>query len=217
MSEYHKNVTIRLDLCERIIRQAMNFFKEKGIKAVTMDEIASSLGISKRTLYEAFSDKETLLKACIRYRQQESSVVMREIYSTSENVMEVILRVIQLSIEHFHSTNKLFFEDIKKYPKALEVMRNRDKEDLDATINFLKQGIEQGLFRSDVNFEIVNILVKEQMKLLISTDICSRYSFLEVYESIMFMYLRGISTHKGVQMLDKFMEDYRQRTKIDEK
>lgn len=217
MSEYHKNMTARPELCERIVLQAVEAFREKGIKAVTMDEIAASLGISKRTLYEVFSDKGALLKACIQHNQRKGTLAMKEIYATSKNVMEVLLRLFQYSIAHFHNTNKLFFEEMKKYPEALEEMKHKNKQDMEATINFFKQGVDQGIFRSDVNFVIVNTLVKEQLKLLMNSEICIQYSFLEVYESIMFMYLRGISTSKGAQMLEEFIQDYRQQAKIDEK
>ena len=73
--------------------------------------------------------------------------------------------------------------------------RNRDSEE---TIAFFKLGIQQGYFRDDVNFTIVNLLVREQLDLLMNTDLCKEHSFLEVYESIMFTYLRGISTVKKV-------------------
>lgn len=84
--------------------------------------------------------------------------------------------------------------------------RNRDSEE---TIAFFKLGIQQGYFRDDVNFTIVNLLVREQLDLLMNTDLCKEHSFLEVYESIMFTYLRGISTEKGAHKLEEFIREYR--------
>lgn len=84
--------------------------------------------------------------------------------------------------------------------------RNRDSEE---TIAFFKLGIQQGYFRDDVNFTIVNLLVREQLDLLMNTDLCKDHSFLEVYESIMFTYLRGISTEKGARKLEEFIREYR--------
>ena len=75
---------------------------------------------------------------------------------------------ISLSLIHilFHQTNKRFFEDLKKYPHVFNmVKKNRDK-DSESTIAFFKSGVEQGLFRDDVNFAIVNLLVREQFDLL---------------------------------------------------
>ena len=175
-------------------------------------QITVSLGISKRTLYEVFSDKETLLEECILKGQKEGDEFLRNVLATSENVLEVLLKCYQRSIEQFHATNKKFFEDIKKYPKAYELMTSRHNQDSEETVNFFKEGVKQGIFRDDVNFAIINLLVREQIDVLMNTDICKEYSFLEVYESIMFTFLRGISTEKGAHELEVFIREYRKKT-----
>ena len=185
MSEYTKHLVPRPELRERIIDTAVEAFSAHGIKSITMDDIATSLGISKRTLYEVFSDKG--------------------------NVLEVLLKCYQRSIEQFHATNKKFFEDIKKYPKAYALMTNRHNQDSEETVNFFKEGVKQGIFRDDVNFAIINLLVREQIDVLMNTDICKEYSFLEVYESIMFTFLRGISTEQGAHELEAFIREYRKK------
>ncbi len=209
MIEHAKDGPQRVELRKRIIETATEAFTTQGIKSITMDDIAASLGISKRTLYEVFSDKETLLKECILKIQQDRDEYLTSILEHSGNVLEVILAVFQKSIEAFHRTNKRFFEDIKKYPKVYEMMQNRRNSDSESTIAFFKSGVEQGIFRSDINFEIVNLLVREQFDVLLNTDICNEYPFLEVYESIMFTYLRGISTEEGARVLEGFIQEYR--------
>jgi len=232
----------RLELRERIIDTALNSFATHGIKSITMDDIAAALGISKRTLYEVFSDKETLLMECLLKAQREGDAYVKDVYEKasnvlevllklyqrsiekfhntnnkylqkifeqSHNVLEVILAVFQKSIEVFHQTNKRFFEDIKKYPKVYAELMKRRNRDSEETIAFFKLGIQQGYFRDDVNFTIVNLLVREQLDLLMNTDLCKEHSFLEVYESIMFTYLRGISTEKGARKLEEFIREYR--------
>ena len=211
MGENTKHPVFRPELRERIIETAVEAFTIHGIKSITMDDIANSLGISKRTLYEVFSDKETLLEECILRGQKEADEFVKEVLANTENVLEVLLKCYLRSIEKFHATNKKFFEDIKKYPKAYELLRSRSDQDSEETIQFFKDGVKQGIFRADVNFAIVNLLVREQIDLLMNTDICKRYSFLEVYESIMFTYLRGISTEKGAQELEAFIQEYRKK------
>lgn len=211
MGENTKHPAYRPELRERIIETAVEAFTTHGIKSITMDDIANSLGISKRTLYEVFSDKESLLEECILKGQKEADEFIRGVLATAENVLEVLLKCYLRSIEKFHATNKKFFEDIKKYPKAYELLRNRSDQDSAETIHFFKDGVKQGIFRADVNFAIVNLLVREQIDLLMNTDICKEYSFLEVYESIMFTYLRGISTEKGAQELEAFIQEYRKK------
>lgn len=210
MSDNEKEASSRVELRERIVVKAMELFRESGIKSITMDDIAASLGISKRTLYEVYRDKETLLKECILKSQLEMTDFLSQVLAKSTNVMEVILMCYQRSIEDFHKTNKRFFEDIKKYPKIYELMNKYRDRDSDSTIAFFKMGVEQGIFRSDVNFAIVNLLVREQLDLLMNTDVCKEYSFLEVYESIMFTYIRGISTEQGAKVLDSFIIEYRE-------
>ena len=169
MSEYTKHLTPRPELRERIIETAVEAFSAHGIKSITMDDIATSLGISKRTLYEVFSDKETLLEECILKGQKEGDEFLRNVLATSENVLEVLLKCYQRSIEQFHATNKKFFEDIKKYPKAYELMTSRHNQDSEETVNFFKEGVKQGIFRDDVNFAIINLLVREQIDVLMNT------------------------------------------------
>lgn len=209
MNDSEKENSSRTELRNRIIAKATESFTAHGIKSITMDDVAALLGISKRTLYEVFQDKETLLRECILKDQQEMNLFLGEVYARATNVLEVILVCYQRSIETFHKTNKRFFEDIKKYPKVYEIMKNYRDRDSDSTVAFFKMGVEQGIFRSDVNFAIVNLLVREQLDLLMNTDVCDEYSFLEVYESIMFTYIRGISTERGAQVLETFIQEYR--------
>lgn len=179
MGEHTKHSTSRVELRERIILAAVELFTTNGIKSITMDEIAASLGISKRTLYEVFPDKETLLEECILKSQKDGDIFVKGVIETSGNVLEVLLRCYQWSIERFHATNKKFFEDIKKYPKAYQLMKNNRNRSSEDTVNFFKEGVKQGI------------------------------SFLEVYESIMFTFLRGISTEKGARVLEDFICEYR--------
>lgn len=174
-----------------------------------MDDIAVSLGISKRTLYEVFANKEMLLEACILKEREDMKAYVDEMLATSDHVLEVLLKLYLHSIERFHATHKSFFEDLKKYPKVYELFKSDKKHDSAEAVSFFKEGVKQGIFRDDINFAIVNLLVHEQIELLLNTDICEKYSFLEVYESIMFTYLRGISTEKGARELEKFICEYR--------
>lgn len=209
MSDNTRRSASRAELKKRIVETAMQAFKAHGIKSITMDDIALSLGISKRTLYEVFANKEMLLEACILKDRDDMDAFVREMLETSDHVLDVLLKLYLRSIERFHSTHKSFFEDLKKYPKVYELFKNDKHHDSAETISFFEEGVKQGIFRADINFAIVNLLVYEQIELLLNSNICEKYSFLEVYESIMFTYLRGISTEKGAHELEKFICEYR--------
>ena len=98
---------------------------------------------------------------------------------------------------------------MSKYPQVKAMVKHNNEENSENTVAFFNKGIEQGIFRSDVNFEIINLLVREQVNILMNTNLCSAYSFVEVYESIMFVYMRGISTERGQEILENFIKEYR--------
>lgn len=209
MNEQTKHPSSRRELREKIIESAGKLFAEHGIKSITMDDIAASFGISKRTLYEVFSDKESLLIECIRYAVEQEEAYLKALLGQTNNVLEVLLKRYQRSIERFHATNKKFFEDIQKYPRAYEHLKRGNNRTTEDAVNFFKEGVRQGYFRNDVNFAIINELVRAQMDILMESDICKTFPFLEVYESIMFTFLRGVSTPKGITELEEFIQQYR--------
>ena len=209
MNEQAKHPSSRRELREKIIESASKLFTEHGIKSITMDDIAASFGISKRTLYEVFADKETLLLECIRLAVEQEDAYLKNLLGQTNNVLEVLLKRYQRSIERFHATNKKFFEDIQKYPRAYEYLRRGNKRTTEDAVNFFKEGVRQGYFRNDVNFAIINELVRAQMDILMESDICKTFPFLDVYESIMFTFLRGVSTPKGITELEEFIQQYR--------
>ena len=211
MDEHVKHPASRRELREKIIETATTLFSRQGIRSVTMDDIAMTFGISKRTLYEVFADKETLLMECIRRGREENMEYVRQVAEASSNVLEVLLKHFLRSIENYHATNKRFFEDIKKYPRAYEQVMAGDRCFSEAAIDFFKAGVDQGLFRDDVNFHILGILLHEQLNLLMDSELCETYPFLEVYESIMFTFLRGISTPEGAAELERFIRHYREK------
>lgn len=211
MNENMREVSPRKELKERIILEALEAFRRDGIKAITMDDIAYLLKISKRTLYEIFADKEALLRDCVLYHQDYSREALKKVVAESNNVLEVVLKCYQGSVEAYHSMNMRFFEDIKKYPSVYAMIKDNREADNTVVINFMMQGVKEGLFRADINFDILQIMVREQIKLLMNTDITKKYSFLELYESIIFIYLRGISTAEGIKKLDEFIEEYHKK------
>ena len=97
MTEHGKDASQRAELKERIIATATEAFTTKGIKSITMADIAAALGISKRTLYEVFEDKETLLREVILKNQEDKNEFLENLLAESTNVLEVILVCFQKS------------------------------------------------------------------------------------------------------------------------
>lgn len=190
---------------EHVIAAAAKAFMQKGIRTVRMDDIAVGLSISKRTLYELFHDKEDLLLDVMKLHREGMHEYMTQVASEAENVLEVILKFYQRSAQDFQNTNRKFFEDIEKYPKVMTYINESRKENLDSAMEFYRKGVNQGIFRNDVNYDIVQAMVSEQMDLLLRSEICKSYSLAEIYETVVFMHMRGISTEKGLKIVDDFL------------
>ncbi len=194
---------------EHVVLAAAKAFTQKGIKTVRMDDIAAGLSISKRTLYELFHDKEDLLLDVMKLHREEMQEYMTQVASKAENVLEVLLKFFQRNVLDFQHTNRRFFEDIEKYPKVVRYIDESRKENLDSAMEFYKKGVEQGIFRRDVNYNIVRVMVCEQMDLLLRSEICKSYSPGEIYETVVFMHMRGISTEKGLKIVDDFLLNFK--------
>lgn len=205
MKESENLSPARKALRERIIRTAYASFTKKGIKAITMDDIANLLSISKRTLYEIFRDKETLLRECVLYSQKMFDDYVEEISNGSYNVLEILLKLHQKALEVYTQTNRLFFEDIGKYPEVRKMVYDLRESTMEQNMIFFKQGVGQGLFREDIDFDIIKLLLHEQIDFLSNSELLSKYSFPELSTAVLLIYLRGISTCAGNRVLEHFI------------
>ncbi|MFA6813832.1 MAG: TetR/AcrR family transcriptional regulator [Bacteroidaceae bacterium] len=210
MTAQGKEISRRDELRTKIEIIAKDAFIQRGIKRVTMDEIAFMLGISKRTLYEIFSDKETLLVNCLVLMFKDRDKLFLDIYNRSSNILETMLFSFQKSIELMHDVDRQFFIDIKMYPRAKQFLEEKKIDANEKTLFAFNLGKEQGIFRADINSEIIVILLKWQFDSLRKTKNFQKYSFLEIYESIMFTLLRGIINENSSDMLEDFILHYRE-------
>ena len=99
----------------KILETAMNDFRQRGIRAVTMDDVATELGISKRTLYEIFDKKEDLLYEGVKTYLGERRNQMEIRAGQCSNVMEIILQTYKLKVDEYRHTNPRFYTDLVKY------------------------------------------------------------------------------------------------------
>ena len=104
-----------MEIRERIIEGAANLFKTYGIKTVTMDSLAAQLGISKRTIYEVFSDKDELLVKVLEWMAERQRVLVGRILDESENAIIAIFRLLETNRDHFQNMSPAFQADLKKY------------------------------------------------------------------------------------------------------
>lgn len=195
---------------ERITQQAAELFLQSGIKAVTMDEISRAAGVSKRTLYELFKDKDALLRECLSHMDKRYEEEVELIVAESDNTIGEIFGRMKLGIYAILTVNPLFFSDMKRYHFKIfnEVLSVNQEKQIEQTHGILKKGINQGLFRKNIHVDIVSILLNEQLKIISDEGVFpqKRFSRVEVFENVVINFFRGIATQKGVALIDEYYE-----------
>ena len=134
-----------MDYTVRIAEEAELLFKKYGVRAVTMDTIAHELGMSKRTIYEKFSDKDTLLEYVIRRTAEKQKEIFIQIMNESENVIEVIFKILETAFDQIRSSNPTYMMDIKKYHHKVysSVCKRGELRNEEMSLGILARGVEE--------------------------------------------------------------------------
>ncbi len=192
---------------ERIITEAGALFAKYGIRSITMDALAEDMGISKRTIYETFKDKDALLYEVITYFRIQQHKQAIEIIENSENIVVALFKLLNEMISMMKQVNPLFFQDIKKYHSHIfkQLQDKGDLRDHTMTRKILSAGLKQEIFRSDFNIEIVNLTLHELFNLFSpdSKFTLEGYHRGELFNNIIIPYLIGISTDKGRGLIEE--------------
>lgn len=203
LSEILKPVEVR----ERIIMEAGALFGKYGIRSMTMDSLALEMGISKRTIYERFKDKDTLLREVIRFHKEQTAVNAHRLIEQSDNAIEALFRIMKTTVNQIEQMNPLFFHDMKKYHHGVlkEMAQPGDIRDFSITLNLLETGVRQKVFRSDIHIDIVNRTLHELFNLfgMESSLIQAGYRHKQMFDHIIIPYFRGISTETGLALLEQ--------------
>ncbi|RHJ85508.1 TetR/AcrR family transcriptional regulator [Parabacteroides sp. AM08-6] len=188
---------------EEIMLTAFDLFAQYGIKSVSMDDIAHNMGISKRTIYEFFEDKETLLLEGFELNYNKMRLYLEQLEKGAFNSLDIILLFYEEFMKHPRWFNRKFYEDLKRYPKALQKTEEKKNLFFKKCIKLLNLGVKEGVFLPNINFGIVALLAKEQVKMIHPPKTFSNYSITEVFNTILLTFLRGISTEKGISILER--------------
>lgn len=187
------------------LSKATQLFIENGAKSVTMDEIAKEFGISKKTLYQKYKNKEELLEEVLKYKLQE---VIERLKYLDENIDNAVARMYCRDEEIdkvSHSNNNILIRQLLKYYPAIfhKHMLNFSTKFSEVLVHNIEKGRKQGLYREDFDPELY---AKLFFQLVMSYD-SSPYFDVELIErenfmqETMFFYLNAITNEKGKEVL----------------
>ncbi len=197
---------------EQILRNTSALFLERGCKSLTMDDVASANGMSKRTLYEMFHDKAGLLRKCILLMHKDNMTRSEEELAKSGNVLEWFMRSLENKDEKRMSFYYDFFTEVKRYyPEVfMNVVQDVNRWHCELLERVIRQGQKEGLF-------ITDILDAHQLSLQLFelsvavTDRAVR-NYLEIKHNrgsdcLMLFLIRGIATEKGREYIDEYLKN----------
>ena len=196
-----------MDIKERIIESASELFKTYGIRSVTMDSLANQLGMSKRTIYEVFSDKDELLMAVLTMMAQQQKDLVKRVLDDSENSIVAIFRMLEINRDNFQYMSPAFQADLKKYHHDV-LIKNADKIEMPDYRNHyqvIEKGIKEGLFRKEISADLVNRCLYNLGRSIMDNDLYpyEEFSRHDVIRNIFINYVRGIATPKGLDLINR--------------
>ncbi len=202
---------------ERIITKADELFRRFGIRSVTMDEIAKQLSMSKKTIYQYFADKDAIVDAVFLQHIEKDEIECAQMSISSANAVEEIFMVIDMIEEMFTNMNPSILNDLKKYhPKTdARFIVHKNKFIYNLIKENLERGIEEGLYRDNLNVDIISRFRVESMLLPFSPEFYSmhRYNLVEVESALAEHYLHGIASAKGVKLIEKYKQQRAKKKK----
>lgn len=196
------------DTALRILEQARDLFMQYGLKSVSMDDISNRLGMSKKTLYQYFADKEELVAAVvlsiIKHNQQTCELSI----SKSKDAIHEMFLALQDVSELFSSMNPSILFDLSKYyPKAFQIF-HRHKNDFIYNVirKNLERGIQEGLYRNDLQVDIISRLRLETTLIPFNPEFFQavKANMVAISEEMTYHYLYGIVSIKGYKMTEKY-------------
>lgn len=210
-----------MDVKERILTKAADLFFRYGIRSITMDEIAAQLGISKKTIYQFFTDKDDMVSAVIGqeiHKHEEECVLFRQ---KAENAVHQIV-IAQESVEEMlRYTNPLMMYDLEKHhPRAYQRLKEFKYQFLyQVLMDNLQWGMEEGVYRADLNRDIVVKARIEAAFLVFNPDVFphSRYKVVEVAYELAILFLYSVVTDKGKQLIEKYTTERNKKISHEQK
>ncbi len=191
---------------EDILRKATEMFLTIGFKSVTMDDIAAEMGISKKTIYQHFANKDELVEAVAMDLFAMISSGIDSIRQMELNPMGEIFEIKNFMMKQLKNENASPFHQLKKYfPKISETLKSNQYCKMeDCVQENLRRGIEMGLYRPEIDVDFITRIYYVGSSAIKDEDLFPRenFSISDLAEKYLQYHLRAIATPKGLQMLE---------------
>lgn len=197
---------------ERILAEAEQLFWKYGVRSVTMEDIAKPLGISKKTIYQHFTDKEDILYQVMQVKVNADMTEMNCMVVETDNPIEELMRVLEMMRKHQHQVSPNLIVDIKRhYPQAFALFQTHmDQHIMKSILENIQKGISSGMYRNDMNPAILARMRVEQIELAFNNDFfpATQYSMLDIQRELIHHFVRGMLTEQGFTIYNLYVNQH---------
>lgn len=199
---------VKMEPQEKILKASLALFFKYGIKHVTMDDIAKELGMSKKTIYQFYKEKDDLVTQLCEVELKVHECQFDEMSNVAKDPIHEIMLISNKMRELMQSINPIFFLDLQKYYPEGFGRFQRFKEDCAYrnVLQNIKRGIAMEIYRANLDPEFISRLRIAQLDMLMYGNYFSfdRISFVETNELMLEVFVYGICTIKGHKLLDNY-------------
>ena len=193
---------------EFILDEAEKLFMKYGTKSITMDDVAKQLGMSKKTIYANFKDKDELVTNLVIKMMHKDECNMEERTKLSENAVDEIFLMMDFLKQMLSNINPIIFYDLQKYHnKAYKIMMDFHQNHIYDHVKIcLERGVSENVFREDINTEILSQARVAQINWIFESDLIrsGKYSLYEVIQELTTHFLFGICTLSGHILINNY-------------
>ncbi|MEM6525016.1 MAG: TetR/AcrR family transcriptional regulator [Bacteroidota bacterium] len=199
-----------MEVKNKIIEGASTLFHKYGVRSVSMDDIARYLSMSKKTLYQYFKDKDELVTLGMQAHMEQEKAEFQEIANNAHNAIHEMAGVTKLMRKNMKGINPSLLFDLQKYhPNAWNVWLDfKENYIKDSVVSTLQKGMEQGLFRDEIDPEVMAIFRVEQVQMAFDDRVfpADKFNFKNVQMSFLDHFIHGLVNDKGRELLKKYLD-----------
>ncbi|MCZ2222585.1 MAG: TetR/AcrR family transcriptional regulator [Chitinophagales bacterium] len=195
---------------KRIVEESQKLFMTYGIRSISMDEIAQRLGISKKTIYQYYKDKDELVNEVIEAQIQQNECISKHHTNCCNNSIHEVFLAMETVEEMLKSMNPILLFDLKKYHPSAYKKLSDFKFHFFYTIvkNNIERGIQEGLYREDVNADIISRFRVASIFMVLDNESLkpNEYAISDIMWEITYLFLYGVATSKGLKTIQKYKQ-----------
>ena len=180
--------------------EAERLFWKYGVRTITMDDIARRLAISKKTIYQHFTDKEDIVYQVVKWHIEHEMDEVCRLNVIAANPVEELLLMSEMMRRNGDSVNPSLIIDVQRYyPKAWGVfLEHKETRIIIDVMDNLRRGVEQGLYSRDIDLETMARLRVELVQLGFDDRIFpNQRDVYTVQEQLLHHFIRGILSEQG--------------------